>query len=89
VQILKGLFAPKWCKFQGYSELRILKDLAAIARDCGQGGVVKLLILKEQLAQKQKRLRRIGGALLYRKENITFLKIVKRKMGSVFNYPTY
>jgi hypothetical protein len=35
VFILKDLFAPKQCKIQGRSELRILKDLADKARDCG------------------------------------------------------
>jgi hypothetical protein len=64
-------------------------NLAAKARDCGEKGVLKLLILKEQSGQKQKRLRRIGGAILYSGKHSTFLKIVKRKIGSVSDYATY
>jgi hypothetical protein len=35
VRILKDLFAPKWCKIGGASELRILKDLAAKTSERG------------------------------------------------------
>ena len=97
MQNLKDLFAPKLCRIYGCSELRILKDLAAKARSRAWGVCKLLIILvfsfgyhrknaeivaaDLQRAQKQKRLRRIGGVILYKNKHITFLKIVKRKIG--------
>jgi hypothetical protein len=53
-----------------------------MARDCGEKGVLKVLILKEQSAKNKNASDGIGGGILYRAKNSTFLKIVKGKIVS-------
>ena len=62
-----------------FSRLKGLLQIHRLERDLDEElrSHIELLILKEQSAQKQKRLRRIGGAISYENKHTTFLKIVK------------
>jgi hypothetical protein len=82
----KGLICTKIVQNLGVLGTAHSKGLSRIRRGIALKGGLKVLILKEQSAQKQKRLRRTRGATLYRDKHSTFLKIVKRNI-LLLSYP--